>query len=273
MKSSKVKKQRAAAKAEQPECKLCHSETELAFSKATPAGKSISYYQCKSCFSLQTYFKGSSNKEKFEPSKVSKTLKSFFCLPQLLEILEVKKEKFCLDIDSSSGLFTRLMRDMGFNFYACHDKTKEIFSQGFSDKKLEQNYHLLTLLNVVEFFKDPDKEWKSVFDLDPEWVLISTPIYLNQGSDWKNLTLPQARDQLFYSADALAQVAQKYNRTAYSLGPFTMMSKQALNHDTINQLRVWQKELPSHQITAFQAWSKISEHFGYLDQYNLSKPD
>ena len=61
-----------------------------------------------------------------------------------------KNEKF-LDYGGGSGLFVRLMREKGFNFYYYYKYSLNIFAKGFEvDLKNNFSFEVITVFEVFE---------------------------------------------------------------------------------------------------------------------------
>ena len=148
-------------------CKICSSKTEKVF-KAQVLGKyDIQYYQCPNCLFLQTENEYWLNEAYESSMNISDTgvmtrnimlaLKSSLVIHFLFD----RKGKF-LDYAGGWGILTRLMRDIGFDFYWYDPYTKNELARGF-EGKLKDKYEVLTIFEAFEHFQDPHKELKRYF--------------------------------------------------------------------------------------------------------------
>jgi glycosyltransferase involved in cell wall biosynthesis len=250
------------------ECRLCGGIAQYRFSKVLLNKYTVAYFECGYCHSLQTeapYWLDeaySEQAEKFDTGKASRTLENFLLLPSLYDLLGVDRDKLFVDWGGGSGLLTRLLRDVGFNYY-CYDLySKSEFAQGFLwQQPQRQDVTLISAFEVVEHFPKPATEWEAVFNLNPDFFICSTDIYNGQGEDWFYLSPENGQHIFFYSAFALALIAGRFNYTAYPIGSYLLFCKQPLNTSTLSRLGSWAPRRRENQLQAFMGW--LSQPFRY----------
>lgn len=79
----------------------------------------------------------------------------------VLYFLFKKFNKF-LDFGGGYGIFTRLMRDIGFDFYWYDPHSTNLLARGFEIKSKNYKYKLVTAFEVFEHFTEPTKEIESI---------------------------------------------------------------------------------------------------------------
>ena len=83
------------------------------------------------------------------------------------------KVKF-FDYSGGYGIFVRLMRDMGFDFYWQDKHTENLFARGFEFKDSENNQvELLTCFEAFEHFAEPAAELDNLLSISHN-ILLST---------------------------------------------------------------------------------------------------
>jgi glycosyltransferase involved in cell wall biosynthesis len=250
----------ARAQAAEPWCRLCSGNTRLAFRKQVMGQHNVGYYRCEQCFSLQTeapYWieqADAGDPERYDTGKASRTLANFMLLPELLQILQVSKSDVALDFGGRTGLFGRLMRDIGFNFFT-HDKFgSNEFMGGYTWNSLNLPCKLITLFQVAEHFTDPVQEWKQLLACNPQWIIGSTELYADQSSDWHHLNPLSGQHVFFYSREALALIARESGRYYYQLGLYFLITRLPLEAAMIEQINAWQQQLYPACKRSFDNW-------------------
>ena len=136
------------------ECNICSSPTTL-FGSATVLQKhQIKYFRCDHCGFIQTekpYWLSEAYVESIARSDVGligRNIKYSKISASIISVFFNYKDRF-LDYGGGNGMFVRLMRDKGFNFFWQDQYTKNQFAQGF-ENYVEGKYELLTAFEVFE---------------------------------------------------------------------------------------------------------------------------
>ena len=252
-------------------CRLCGIEAEYQFELQLLGKYSVTYYKCRGCGALQTeepYWLEEAYGiiELFDTGKASRTLDNFLAFPGLLDALSVSASDFCVDFGGGSGLFARLMRDVGYSFYSFDKYGSSEFATAYVWKGLQQKASLVTLFEVAEHFAHPSEDWGQIFSMDPEWVIGSTAIYQGQGADWGYLAPLSGQHVFFYTPAALAQIAQLYGRSAYFVGGYFLIAREPLSEFTVAGLQKWQAARLDFQRRTFESWLVNPYQFAVRDQ-------
>jgi 2-polyprenyl-3-methyl-5-hydroxy-6-metoxy-1,4-benzoquinol methylase len=130
------------------------------------------------------------------------------------------KGKF-LDFAGGYGLFTRLMRDKGFDFYHTDKYCENIFAQYFDIKDTPQTnkFELLTAFEVFEHLNDPMPEIAELFKYSDN-ILFSTESIpekeITSAKDWWYFVPEIGQHIAFYSKKSLEYIAAKNNAHLYT---------------------------------------------------------
>ena len=129
----------------------------------------------------------------------------------ILEQMGVPAERLSIDWGGSEGLFTRLMRDRGFNFLS-YDKYREPFyAEHFSVDDLRNVQPVaLTLFEILEHLSNPYEDIREIFSLRPDVLIFTTEMYCKQGSDWIYLAPQEGKHVFFYTRRALQWIADNH---------------------------------------------------------------
>jgi 2-polyprenyl-3-methyl-5-hydroxy-6-metoxy-1,4-benzoquinol methylase len=129
-----------------------------------------------------------------------------------------KNSRF-LDYAGGYGLFTRMMRDKGFNFYWQDDYCENIFARSFSvlDHNNPRNFDLVTAFEVFEHMLYPLKEIEKIFTFSGN-LLFSTELLPKTESvdQWWYLVPETGQHISFYSLHTLEYLASHFNKHLYS---------------------------------------------------------
>ena len=143
------------------------------------------------------------------------------------------------------GIFTRLMRDIGFDFYWNDPHSTNLLARGFETKSKNYKYELVTAFEVFEHFAEPIKEIESMFQFSGN-ILFSTellPSTLPKPEEWWYYALGHGQHISFYSYRTLKYIAQKYgiNLCTNGRGIHMFTKNRKINNRLFNFLRKLQR--------------------------------
>ncbi|WP_183575378.1 class I SAM-dependent methyltransferase [Mucilaginibacter sp. X5P1] len=223
--------------------KITGGETSLLFTKTILNKYEVKYYKCKETGFIQTeepfwleeaY---SSAITKLDIGLASRNIYLTDRASKLL-IMNFNYEGVFLDYAGGYGLFTRLMRDKGFNFYNTDKYCPNLFAEHFSlaDLPAETGFELITAFEVLEHLPDPVEEIKKMLEFSDN-LLFTTEIQPDKIADfnnWTYLSLETGQHISFYTTSSLAYIAHHLGYNFYSDGKFLhMFSKRQFNHDIL----------------------------------------
>ncbi|PKP59337.1 MAG: class I SAM-dependent methyltransferase [Candidatus Altiarchaeales archaeon HGW-Altiarchaeales-1] len=164
-------------------CKICNSDTNEVFEAKILNSYNVKYYKCKHCGFIQTekpYWLNEAYSSAISSLDVGLVSRNLSFVPITASIIEkyFKVNGKFLDYGGGTGLFVRLMRDKGFDFYRQDIYCENLFAQNFDindldDKKIK--FELLTAFEVFEHLKDPLIEIEKMFKLSDS-ILFSTEL-------------------------------------------------------------------------------------------------
>ncbi len=137
-----------------------------------------------------------------------------------------------LDYGGGYGIFTRLMRDIGFDFYWYDPYSTNLFARGFELGDGDSNFELLTCFEVLEHLVDPVKEIEKMFGFSDN-ILFSTqllPSDIPQPNEWSYYGLEHGQHISFYSLETLQFIAKKFDCNLYpERKSLFLLTKRKLN--------------------------------------------
>ncbi|HEY9607066.1 MAG TPA: methyltransferase domain-containing protein, partial [Allocoleopsis sp.] len=186
----------------------------------------INYFQCSNCGFIQTeepYWLEEAYSEAIATSDVGLVSRNILLskLSSKVILNSFNHDAKFLDYGGGYGLFVRLMRDAGFDFYWEDKFCKNIFSRGFeSEKQLDQSYELVTAFEVFEHFVNPIKEITNILNYAKS-ILFSTELLPDSNpkpDQWWYYALDEGQHISIYTKKSLVIIAEKFNLNLYSDG-------------------------------------------------------
>jgi hypothetical protein len=139
-----------------------------------------------------------------------------------------------LDYAGGYGLFTRMMRDIGFDFYWNDPFSQNLTARGFEYKKNTDNaISAITSFESFEHFEDPLGEIKKMLEIAPNIIFTTEllPSIIPKPQDWWYYGLEHGQHISFYSEKTLRLIAHKFGLNYYTdHKSFHFFSKKQLNY-------------------------------------------
>ena len=209
-----------------PTCPACMQKMNYTFSANLLCKHDVSYYKCLNCGLLQTekpYWLDEAYDSaiaSLDVGLVQRNLKLSGTVSKIISAYFDPLAKY-LDFAGGYGLFVRLMRDKGYDFYR-HDKYCEnIFAKYFDEPSLssdELHFELVTAFEVFEHVYDPVVELVKLFKLT-DTVLFTTellPSGINSTDDWWYFVPETGQHITFYTELSLRKIADKLSVNFFS---------------------------------------------------------
>lgn len=220
------------------DCKICNSKTEF-FGKGKILDKyEIDYFKCQNCGFIQTeeeYWLNEAYNSPINRSDVGyvyRNVRLAKVLNLLLNFSFNKKGKF-LDYGAGYGLFVRLMRDYGYDFYWDDKYCENIFSKDFELKDSgTKRFELISAFELFEHLLNPISEIDNMLKLSDS-IFISTELYPESNpkiDDWWYFGLEHGQHIALYSKKTFQFISKKYNLNFYTNNKnLHLISKKKIN--------------------------------------------
>jgi hypothetical protein len=210
-------------------CKICESESDYAFRKRVLLKYDVSYFKCRTCGFLQTE----------EPHWLSEAYNSTFTnldvylVYRPLELARVTQNVILnyfdnsgrfLDYGGGAGIFTRHMRDLGFDFYRQDKYATNVCAQYFDLEDLEvdrRRFELVTCFEVLEHLVDPLEEIGRIFRYGASLLCgtqVQPEVPSDQLANWDYLGESHGQHVSFYSKVSFEVIARRFGCNYYSDG-------------------------------------------------------
>ena len=164
-------------------------------------------------------------------------------LSLLIYLLFDKKGQF-LDYAGGYGMFTRLMRDVGFEFFWYDPYCTNLLSRGFEyDMSVKNKVEVLTAFEVFEHLANPMPEIEKMLTYSSN-IFFSTellPFPVPEPKDFWYYGFDHGQHISFYTPDTLSFIARKYGLIYYNLGNLHLFSAQKFSLLYLSTLKKYAK--------------------------------
>ncbi len=221
------------------ECKICKQKTSFLMQKKIMNKYDVKYFQCDNCGFIQTenpFWLSEAYESSFNYSDTGTAYRPILnaaMMQSLIPLISNKKGKF-LDYAGGYGLFARIMRDMGFDFYTYDKYSPNLLSRGFDYTELTNaTFDCVTIFECFEHFDEPLKEIEKVFSLSENIFVSTTLIPKNKSEipEWYYLGLDHGQHIAFYTKITMKIIAEKFGYNYYGFfGYFHLFTKKKSNN-------------------------------------------
>ena len=252
-------------------CKICKSNTQQIFTSKILKKYDVKYFKCDNCgylfteepFWLEEAYSRSINlsdtgllDRNIYFSKVLSVL-IFFCFD---------RNGSFLDYAGGYGVFTRLMRDIGFDFYWHDPYTQNLFANGFEkDLKFNSRFELLTAFEVFEHLVNPKEELEKMLEFS-DTIIFSTelmPQEVPDPKDWWYYGFNHGQHISFYTEKTLNTLANQFKLNYYNVDEIHILTKRKFN----NSVLILMKKLRNYGL--YQIVKKVVKSKTFSDHLNI----
>lgn len=199
-------------------CNVCTSEVS-ALAKGLVLGKyHVQYYSCNHCGFIQTESPYWLEEAYLSPlarsdiGLIGRNLKLVSLCSALIPLFFNEPKFSFLDYGGGNGMFVRMMRDRGFDFY-WHDKYAENqYAKGFEVTQ-KMKFNLVTAFEVFEHLPRPLETIEEMFQYSDN-LIFSTRLIPRRNVtpvDWWYFSLDTGQHISLYSKESLHLIANKFN--------------------------------------------------------------
>jgi hypothetical protein len=173
-------------------CRVCGQPAVFFLTRTIREKLTVRYCQCPACGHVQTepplWLQETYRHATFQldVGMADRSIWTAQTTAALARPLGIGPQEPCLDWGAGTGLFVRLCRDYGLNFFYSDPYAQNIFAPGFELEAAgpAPAWACLTAFEVAEHFPEPLKNFGDLFKFGPRHVLFSTNLYLGQPADW-----------------------------------------------------------------------------------------
>ncbi len=140
-----------------------------------------------------------------------------------------KNGKF-LDYAGGYGIFVRLMRDIGFDFYWYDKYTPNLFARGFKYTPEVGKIEAITTFESFEHFVNPIGELENMLQISKN-IIFTTELLPNpipKAEEWWYYGLDHGQHISFFSDKTFRYIAKQYNLNYINLGVLKALTEKSL---------------------------------------------
>ncbi len=219
-------------------CRICASPAELAFDHKVLGIYDCRYYFCGNCGGLQTEEPFWLEEAYDSPVASADTgilvrnLDLARVTSLILYFLFDHRGRF-LDAAGGYGLFTRLMRDIGFDYYWADKYSPNLVARGFEMSPGDLPYAAVTAFEVMEHLPDPVAFVGEILEsTGTDTIIFSTELFAGEPpplDEWYYYCFATGQHISFYQKRTLEFIGKRFGMRLYSSGTFHIWTRAKIN--------------------------------------------
>jgi len=210
-------------------CKICSNKTYEIFTRKILGKYDVSYYKCNKCLFIQTeepfWLDEAYESGAISALDVGIMSRNLLLLDKTQNIIRKLFSDFntfsAVDYGGGEGVFVRLIRDKGFNFYRQDLHADNLYARYFDVKDLpvSHKFDILTAFEVFEHLPNPIEGIKEMFNYS-DTILLSTELqpsrHISELKNWWYIVPETGQHVSFYTEDAFHTIAKKFDAYYYT---------------------------------------------------------
>jgi uncharacterized C2H2 Zn-finger protein len=225
-------------------CRICGNKAEALFNKKVLNKYGVEYFRCPNCeyiFTEEPYWLKEAYERAINISDTGILDRNIYFrnLVSVLIYFFFDRKSIFLDYAGGYGIFTRLMRDIGFNFYWKDPYCENILAKGFEyDPAKHVGIQLLTAFEVFEHLINPVLELEKMLKTSKN-IVFSTeliPAQLPKADEWWYYSFEHGQHISFYSKKTLQTLAAKFHLNFYNYSYVHIFTQKKLNKSLVNAI-------------------------------------
>jgi len=225
-------------------CPVCQSHTKLAFNTVVLKKYKVEYLICSTCaylFTPKPYWLDEAYTSAIASTDTGLVKRNISISAKLASILyfglhESGKGRY-VDIAGGYGMLTRMMRDLGFNFYWEDKYCSNLLAQGFEYRKDSGTCDAVTAFEVLEHVTSPVSFIESaMLEAGANTIIFSTVLYDGLPPDpneWWYYGFSTGQHVGFFQKKTLQVIAKKLDLNLLILNNIHILTKRKINNNYI----------------------------------------
>jgi hypothetical protein len=194
-------------------CRLCGGKANLLFTRTVLHRHEAGYHQCATCGLTQTQepdWLDEAYADAISAADTGLLARNLYARVRMVTFLALcgAAGRPGLDWAGGYGVFTRLMRDVGFDYHWCDAHARNLFAQGFEWAADSEPPFVVTAFEVLEHLVHPREAFHRIADCGAELIVTSTELHPGSAPspDWFYLAPETGQHVAFWRADTLARL-------------------------------------------------------------------
>ncbi len=233
-------------------CHICGAETRIVFTAVVFHRYETPYHYCAECdhmFVSKPTWLNEAYSEALVEEDTDVAVRNIFTALRLAAInylaLGDRGKGTYVDAAGGYGLLTRLMRDLGFNYFWSDRYAKNLFARGFEYDATQGACLAVSAIEVLEHTTNPHEFIHHILtDYQSDTLIFTTEVFADNSPPlpdaWGYYAFDTGQHIAFFSRRGLTSLAKRLGMTYYPLGRLHVFSKKNLSY--------WKLKLASHKL-------------------------
>jgi hypothetical protein len=234
-------------------CKCCNSEsTQIHFEAKILNKYQAPYLLCNKCgflFAKDPFWLEESYNSAITNADTGILIRNEYFKKYLTILIRLlfRKESSFIDYAGGYGLLTRMMRDIGFNYFWTDKYCENLFAKSFEYHSDIQNIAFLSAFEVFEHLENPSEEIDKMLAIS-DTIIFSTELLPNP--------IP-AKDEWWYYAFSHGQHIAFYTKKSLQI----LAKRKNLHYSSVKNMHIISKKKHSSLILKFIKYSSYTPLF------------
>ena len=221
-----------------PPCPVCSAARSHAFTARVLRKYDIDYHFCGGCGLLQCqqpWWLDEAYQQSIAEIDTDIAARNLWCARRLSGLIyfQLGRDGRFLDFAGGYGLLTRLMRDVGFDYFWSDRYSPNLFARGFDRDATHPPFTAVSAFEVLEHVHDPVGFLDEILAQSPApTIVFSTELFSGappRPERWSYYAFEAGQHISFYRMSTLQHIAQRRGLRFYSQGRLHVMSERVLN--------------------------------------------
>lgn len=271
-------------------CKICNGTLEKIFDKLVLNKYPADYLKCSHCHFVQTsepiWIKEaySSVITSLDIGLISRNLYLRESIKPIIDSF-FPESKILLDYGGGYGMFVRLMRDLGYNFFRQDIYCENLFAEYFDIKDSgSTKFDLLTTFEVFEHLLNPVEEIEKMFELSQNIIFttVLSPDKIEEFENWWYVSPLTGQHIAFYHETTLKFLAKKFGKELYTNGVnLHVFTEKKINSQIVDKIfgkkkltvadKIKRKILSVNNTESAERESLLASDYKFIEEKLLNK--
>jgi hypothetical protein len=230
-------------------CRLCGGGAKFIFEKLILRCHRVSYFRCSSCGSIQTELPYWLDEAYAVPGvhmdvgSATRTVKNWMAAGTLFDKIGLARDSLIVDFGAATGLFARLLRDVGYNARSYDKYSSAHLTNYFNSEHPEKSAPIIvTAFEVFEHFVDPKQEISALLLNKPDLLIFTTWFCDDQNDDWVYFVEDTGQHVFLYKQQAVRDFVDNLGYDLVLTSFFHIFVRREAAANLIENVEAFRKE-------------------------------